>query len=79
MTAPALVAYATADGVATIAMDAPDTRNALSDELLDALLAALRAGKEPPVHARAGRRALELAHAIIRSAADGVRVGTSGS
>ena len=49
------------------------------DRHVDALLAALRAGKEPPVHARAGRRALELAHAIIRSAADGVRVGTSGS
>ena len=49
------------------------------DRHVDALLAALRAGKEPPVHARAGRRALELAHAIIRSAADGVRVGTWGS
>ncbi|MGV8964783.1 MAG: Gfo/Idh/MocA family protein [Cellulomonas sp.] len=49
------------------------------DRHVDALLAALRAGDEPPVHARAGRRALELAHAIIRSAADGVRVGTSGS
>jgi enoyl-CoA hydratase len=31
----------TADGVATIALDDPDTRNALSDELLSELLAAL--------------------------------------
>jgi len=46
------------------------------DRHVDALLDALRAGAEPPVHARAGRRALELAHAIVRSAADGVRVGT---
>ena len=32
-------------GVATIALDHPDTRNALSDELLDDLLAALAAAK----------------------------------
>lgn len=44
------------------------------DRHVDALLAALRAGQEPPVHARAGRRALEVAFAIIRSAAEGVRV-----
>ncbi len=37
-------------------------------------LPALRAGAEPPVHARAGRRALELALAIIRSHEQGVRV-----
>jgi enoyl-CoA hydratase len=30
------------DGVATLAMDQPDTRNALSDELLDDLIAALQ-------------------------------------
>lgn len=48
--------------------------HAAFDRHVDALLPALRAGEEPPVHARAGRRALELAHAIIRSAADGVRV-----
>ena len=46
------------------------------DRHVDAVLAALRAGDEPPVHARAGRRALELAHAIIRSHDDGVRVAT---
>ena len=34
---------------------------------LDELLAALRAGDEPPIHARAGRRALLLAEACIRS------------
>ena len=46
MTAPTLVAYAVVDGVATIAMDAPDTRNALSDELLDALLAAFARARD---------------------------------
>jgi enoyl-CoA hydratase len=35
------VRYSVADGVATLALDRPDTRNALSDELLDGLLAAL--------------------------------------
>jgi enoyl-CoA hydratase/carnithine racemase len=38
--------YAVADGVATIAMDQPDTRNALSDELLSDLLAAFAAARE---------------------------------
>src|SRR5919204_2449120 len=33
-------------GVATIALDQPDTRNALSDELLDELIAALEAARE---------------------------------
>ena len=37
--------YSTADGVATIALDDPETRNALSDELLGELLAALRDGQ----------------------------------
>lgn len=46
------------------------------DRHVDAVVAALRAGAEPPVHARAGRRALELAHAIIRSAGAGTRVST---
>jgi enoyl-CoA hydratase/carnithine racemase len=35
--------YAVADGVATITLDQPETRNALSDELLDDLLAAFTA------------------------------------
>ena len=47
------------------------------DRHVDAVLAALRAGEAPPVHARAGRRALELAHAIIRSAEQGVRIVTA--
>lgn len=34
------------DGVATIALDQPDTRNALSDELLDELLAAFAAARD---------------------------------
>ena len=46
------------------------------DRHVDAVLAALRAGDPPPVHARAGRRALELAHAVIRSHETGERVST---
>ena len=38
--------YDVADGVATIALDQPDTRNALSDELLDDLLAAFEAARD---------------------------------
>ena len=38
------------------------------DRHADAMLKAFRAGEEPPVHARAGRRALELAQACVRSA-----------
>jgi enoyl-CoA hydratase len=37
-----------ATGVATIALDQPDTRNALSDALLGDLLAALQAAKDDP-------------------------------
>ncbi|MCB2412150.1 Gfo/Idh/MocA family oxidoreductase [Demequina sp. TTPB684] len=44
------------------------------DRHFDAVLAAFRAGEQPPVHAREGRRALELAMAIIRSFEEGVRV-----
>ena len=39
------VLYAVAGGVATISLNQPDTRNALSDELLDGLLAALERAK----------------------------------
>ncbi len=38
--------YERADGVATIALDEPDTRNALSDELLDDLIAAFEAARD---------------------------------
>jgi enoyl-CoA hydratase/carnithine racemase len=42
--------YAVADtGVATIAMDQPDTRNALSDELLSDLIAAFEAARDDDV------------------------------
>ncbi len=44
------------------------------DRHFDALLAAFRAGDSPPIHARAGRRALELAHAAIRSYETGTRI-----
>src|SRR3954452_23724621 len=42
----ATVRYAVADGVATITLDQPDTRNALSDELLDDLIAAFEAARD---------------------------------
>lgn len=41
---------------------------------LDDLVPAFLAGREPPVHARAGRRALLLALAVIRSHETGGRV-----
>ncbi len=48
------------------------------DRHVEAILTALRDGREPPVHARAGRRALELATAAIRSHETGERVATAG-
>lgn len=44
------------------------------DRHVDHVLAALRAGGPPPVPAEAGRRALQVAHAIIASGDDGRRV-----
>jgi len=44
------------------------------DRYIDATLKAFRTGEAPPVHARAGLRALELAHAAIRSVETGSRV-----
>jgi predicted dehydrogenase len=44
------------------------------DRHVDAVLQALRDGDQPPVHASAGRRTLELAHAAIRSYETGQRV-----
>jgi len=44
------------------------------DRHVDAVLTALRDGNEPPVPASAGRRALELAHAIVDSFESGRRV-----
>ncbi|MET7422182.1 Gfo/Idh/MocA family oxidoreductase [Dactylosporangium sp. NPDC005555] len=44
------------------------------DRHVDAVLAALRDGAQPPVHARAGRRALALATAVIESFETGRRV-----
>jgi enoyl-CoA hydratase/carnithine racemase len=47
MTVGQCVRYETSDGgVATIYLDQPDTRNALSDELLDDLIAALEAARD---------------------------------
>ena len=45
----ATLRYTTSDaGVATIALDQPDTRNALSNELLDELIAALESARNDP-------------------------------
>ncbi len=44
------------------------------DKHFDGLISAFKAGKEPPIHARAGRRALELAKAAIRSFEEGKRI-----
>ncbi len=45
----ATVRYETSDvGVATIALDQPETRNALSDELLDELIAAFSQARDDP-------------------------------
>jgi predicted dehydrogenase len=46
------------------------------DKHMDVLLEAFKAGKEPPVHARAGRRTLELAMAAITSFESGTKVIT---
>lgn len=42
----ATLRYDVADGIATIALDQPDTRNALSDELLRELIAAFEAARD---------------------------------
>jgi myo-inositol 2-dehydrogenase / D-chiro-inositol 1-dehydrogenase len=47
------------------------------DRHVDEVLGALRRGEEPPVHARAGHRALELAYAAIESFETGERVATA--
>lgn len=44
---------------------------------LDELIPAFTSGAEPPIHARAGHRALQLAHASIESFETGSRVATS--
>ena len=41
---------------------------------MDAVLEAFKAGRQPPVHARAGRRALQLAFAAIESFSSGKRI-----
>ena len=48
------------------------------DRHVDAMLAALRAGAPPPIQARAGRRALEIAYSIISSFEAGQRVPVPG-
>ncbi|MBS1701084.1 MAG: Gfo/Idh/MocA family oxidoreductase [Armatimonadetes bacterium] len=44
------------------------------DSYMDAVIEAFLGGQAPPVHARTGLRALELAHAAIRSSESGTRV-----
>ena len=48
------------------------------DAHMDVLLAAFKAGHAPPVHARAGRRALVLAQAAIDAFALGRRMAVDG-
>jgi predicted dehydrogenase len=50
--------------------------HATFDRYLDELVPAFVDGRPPPVPAAAGRRALQLAHAIIESHASGTRVAT---
>lgn len=52
--------------------------HATFDRHVDDLLAALRQGREPPVPIAAGRRALLLAGAVIRSFESGARVSVAG-
>ena len=47
------------------------------DRHMDALLAAFQRGDPPPIHAAAGRRALQLAYAAIESFEKGQRVAVS--
>jgi predicted dehydrogenase len=47
------------------------------DTHMEAILAAFKAGAEPPIHARAGRRSLALAYAAIESFTSGKRVGSA--
>jgi predicted dehydrogenase len=44
------------------------------DDHVEDVLTALRAGEEPPIHARAGQRAVALAAASVESFEGGVRV-----
>jgi len=44
------------------------------DVHLDAVITAFKKGEQPPVHARAGRRALQLAWAAVESFESGKRV-----
>ncbi len=51
--------------------------SAMFETHLDSLLPALRAGEQPPVHARAGKRALDLATAVIASAEERRHIGVA--
>ncbi len=44
------------------------------DRHVEVILQALRAGEQPPVHARAGRRALQLAQSVIESHESGKKI-----
>lgn len=46
------------------------------DKHVEDILIALRKGEQPPIHARAGRRAVELASASVDSFKNGTRVST---
>lgn len=57
--------------------DAERSFHSTLDRHLEAVVEALLAGADPPVHARAGLRALEIAHAVIASHENGVRVAVA--
>ncbi len=65
----ATVRYAVAGGVATITLDQPDTRNALSDELLDDLIAAFEAARDDDA-VRCRRADLLAREGVQRAAAN---------
>ncbi|HEX8627479.1 MAG TPA: Gfo/Idh/MocA family oxidoreductase, partial [Catenuloplanes sp.] len=58
--------------------DAARGFHATFDRHVDDLLSCLREGRQPPIHARAGRRALALALAVIESHETGRRVEIPG-
>src|ERR1700694_3614555 len=59
-----------ADGVATITMDDPDTRNALSPEMLGGLIAAFERARD-----EAGARCVVLASSHERTFSSGANLG----
>jgi hypothetical protein len=62
--APGTVRYDVADGVATLALDQPETRNALSDHVLDDLVAAFERARDDAAVPRCRAR-LDARHDVL--------------